>query len=91
MVDARVYEIDYQHQYRYWLKIKAQTDAIQHQLRKGFQVDDTAIAATYITRKLDDLETTINNRRNIELRKAEISAAIKHDMTNMKAELELRR
>lgn len=79
MVDARIYEIDYQHQYRHWLKIKSQTDAIQHQLRKGFQVDDTAIAATYITRKLDDLETSIVSRQNLQNRTATISNQIKRE------------
>ena len=58
--DSRKYEITYQDYYRAWLKVKADAEAIQHQLSKGFLVDDTAIAATYITRKLEDLETTIN-------------------------------
>ena len=61
--DSRRYEITYQTYYRKWLKTKSQCDHIQHQLQKGFQVDDTAIAATYISRKLEDLETSLQEEQ----------------------------
>jgi hypothetical protein len=59
--EARNFEIKYQKTYRSWLKTKSETEAIQHQLQKGFQIDDTAIAATYISRKLEDLQEEIGN------------------------------
>jgi hypothetical protein len=62
MHDSKIFEIDYQQQHRHWLKIKAQANQIQYQLQKGFTQEDTAIQATYISRKLDDLEMHISNR-----------------------------
>merc|ERR1711881_297518 len=61
MHEARIYEIDYQHYYHHWLKIKSQAAIIHHNLAKGFTQEDTAIQATYISRKLDDLEQLIQN------------------------------
>lgn len=62
MHDSKIFEIDYQQQHRHWLKIKAQANQIQYQLQKGFTQEDTAIQATYISRKLDDLEAHISTR-----------------------------
>ena len=64
MHDSKIFEIDYQQQHRHWLKIKGQANQIQYQLQKGFTQEDTAIQATYISRKLDDLEQHIANRAN---------------------------
>lgn len=47
LYQSKIFEIDYQHQFRHWLKIKSQTQAIHNTLEKGFAVDDTAILSFY--------------------------------------------
>ena len=82
MHDAKIFEIDYQQQYQHWLKIKAKASQIQYELQKGFTQEDTAIQATYISRKLDDLEMHIQHRANERRRTMQSSRKSKNTFEN---------
>ena len=45
-----------------WLRVKNQATEIEENLNKGFTQEDTAIQATYISRKLDALENLVKER-----------------------------